>query len=105
MEFLLGGGTDLLYLCDKGYWPAMEKVGMGNRAREIKEMAHKAVKDGGSSASNCKLFIQEIAGLVPNWKNKLIMFSYPICIPLICINWWSFRAFKKLWRINIAIET
>lgn len=44
----------------------MEKVGMGNRAREIKEMAHKAVKDGGSSASNCKLFIQEIVGLVPN---------------------------------------
>ncbi|KAG5043824.1 hypothetical protein JHK87_007739 [Glycine soja] len=36
---------------------------MGNRAREIKEMAHKAVKDGGSSASNCKLFIQEIVGI------------------------------------------
>ncbi|XP_027349161.1 UDP-glycosyltransferase 73C3-like [Abrus precatorius] len=46
----------------------MEQGGDGeqrrNRAREIKEMAHKAVEDGGSSASNCKLFIQKIVGNV-----------------------------------------
>ncbi|KAK2373576.1 UDP-glycosyltransferase 73C3 [Trifolium repens] len=31
-----------------------------NRVKEIKYMAYKAVEDGGSSDSNCKLFIQEI---------------------------------------------
>jgi len=30
------------------------------QAEEIKDMAYKAVEDGGSSDSNCKLFIQEI---------------------------------------------
>ncbi|AES81940.1 putative flavonol 7-O-beta-glucosyltransferase [Medicago truncatula] len=30
-----------------------------NKAKEIKDMAYKAVEDGGSSDSNCKLFIQE----------------------------------------------
>ncbi|XP_061352618.1 UDP-glycosyltransferase 73C3-like [Gastrolobium bilobum] len=34
-----------------------------NRTREIKEMAHKCVQDGGSSTSNCKLFIQQIVDL------------------------------------------
>ena len=45
----------------------MEQGGDGeqrrNRAREIKEMAQKAVEDGGSSASNCELFIQEIGAV------------------------------------------
>jgi UDP-glucosyl transferase 73C len=31
-----------------------------NRVKEIKDMAYKAIEDGGSSDSNCKLFIQEI---------------------------------------------
>ncbi|MCI16389.1 UDP-glucuronosyltransferase 1-6 [Trifolium medium] len=31
-----------------------------NRVKEIKDMAYKAVENGGSSDSNCKLFIQEI---------------------------------------------
>lgn len=45
----------------------MEQGGDGevrrNRAREIREMAHKALEDGGSSTTNCKLFLQEIVGL------------------------------------------
>ncbi|KAJ1418909.1 UDP-glycosyltransferase family, conserved site [Sesbania bispinosa] len=37
-----------------------------NKAREMKEMAHKAVEDGGSSTSNCKSFIQHIVDQVHN---------------------------------------
>lgn len=48
----------------------MEQGGDGehrrNRAREMKEKAHKAVQDGGSSASNCKLFLQDILGMLHN---------------------------------------
>ncbi|KAJ1376400.1 UDP-glycosyltransferase family, conserved site [Sesbania bispinosa] len=48
----------------------MEQGGEGeqrrNRAREMKEMAHKAVEDGGSSTSNCKSFIQHIVDQVHN---------------------------------------
>ncbi|KAJ1376398.1 UDP-glycosyltransferase family, conserved site [Sesbania bispinosa] len=48
----------------------MEQGGEGeqrrNRAREMKEKAHKAVEDGGSSTSNCKSFIQHIMGQVHN---------------------------------------
>ncbi|KAK7337140.1 hypothetical protein VNO77_17700 [Canavalia gladiata] len=48
----------------------MEQGGKGeqrrNRAREVKQMAHKAVQDDGSSALNCKLFIQQFLGQLPN---------------------------------------
>ncbi|KAJ1376399.1 UDP-glycosyltransferase family, conserved site [Sesbania bispinosa] len=48
----------------------MEQGGEGeqrrNRVREMKEMAHKAVEDGGSSTSNCKSFIQHIVDQVHN---------------------------------------
>lgn len=37
-----------------------------NKARDLKEMAHKAVEEGGSSSSNCKLFFQEIIGQIHN---------------------------------------
>ncbi|XP_019456382.1 PREDICTED: UDP-glycosyltransferase 73C3-like isoform X3 [Lupinus angustifolius] len=48
----------------------MEQGGEGEhrrkRAKELKEMAHKAVQEGGSSNTNCKLFIHQIMGQIHN---------------------------------------
>lgn len=65
-----GGGDTIVKKEDvkKAIEQLMEQGGEGeqrrNRAKKLKEMAHKALEEGGSSSSNCKSFIQHIVGQV-----------------------------------------
>ncbi|KAK7245040.1 hypothetical protein RIF29_39870 [Crotalaria pallida] len=65
-EHVLVKKEDVEKAIDKIMDQGVEGEQRRNRALELKEMTHKAVEEGGSSSSNCKLFLQHVMGQIHN---------------------------------------